>query len=49
MSEFDPEAAIGPCRKILNRDVARYALAAIAGVHLEDYNLPGLTNQREGE
>lgn len=34
-----------PCRKILNRDVARYALAALAGVHPQDYNLPCLTNQ----
>jgi hypothetical protein len=40
MTEFDPEAAIGPCRKILNRDFVRYALAAIAGVHLEHYNFP---------
>jgi hypothetical protein len=39
----------GPCRKVLNRDVARYALAALAGVHLEDYNLPCLTHQWEGE
>ena len=44
-----PEAAIGPCRKILVRDVARYALAALAGVHPENYNLPCLTNQWEGE
>jgi hypothetical protein len=33
---------------ILNRDVARHALAALAGVHLEDYNLACLTNQWEG-
>ena len=35
--------------KILNRDVARYALAALAGVHPEDYNLPCLTIRWEGE
>jgi hypothetical protein len=45
---LDPEAAIGPSLKILNRAVARYALAALAGIHLEDYNLPCLTNQWGG-
>jgi hypothetical protein len=47
-AEKGPDAAIGRCRKTLSRDVARYALAALAGVHLEDYNLPCLTNQWGG-